>query len=683
MARDYGLGKRITTTILWGLTFLLALQGQKHLAAHQYVYDGLLFYVLSIALFLWLTHRAETAHQNEEARSPLPSREKGWGEGTYRYRLFAAYLSVIATALAYFSLDGNTFSGIGVLIWLLAIGSFSYAFWEPQRTWCEWRVAVLRFVNREGVRIRINWTYIALILILALGAFFRFYKLQDVPAEMTSDHAEKLLDIYDLMQGKRPIFFTRNTGREPLQFYFTFAYAKLFNWEINHYLLKWGAAFASLLTLPWIYLLAKELYNKRVALFATFFAAVGVWHIAISRVGLRFPYHPVFVAPACYFLIRGMKYNHRNDWLLCGLTLGIGLHGYSPFRVMGLVIAAGVILKFFQIIWQTRRADLSDKIAAVSPLFINAVVALLIALIVFLPLARYMRDYPEVFWYRAASRLTPLGKAEQLTNQEQWHIFTENVKDAFLAFNWQGDVVWVNYISNKPFLGAVSGGLLVLGAVYWLYALLRYRRLPDTMIIIGIFILLLPSTLSIAFPNENPSAVRMGGAIPLIFVLVGLPLYVAGKDFTRLWGRYLGNIILGLCAAFLMVQATRGAYHSYFKVYDAQYRESSWNTTEIAAVMKDFAHTVGDLEHAYLKSWPHWVDHRNVGINLGDPTWDNRVEWQHIKEHPTDPANKLYIVNPRDEETVQLLRELYPQGQLHEYQSSTAHKNFLMYYVFN
>ena len=59
--------------------------------------------------------------------------------------------------------------------------------------------------------------------------------------------------------------------------------------------------------------------------------------IAIDRVGvrgLRYPLSPLFVAWTCFFLVRALKRQSRNDYMLAGLMLGIGLNGYSPFRVV-------------------------------------------------------------------------------------------------------------------------------------------------------------------------------------------------------------------------------------------------------------------------------------------------------------------------------------------------------------
>jgi len=66
---------------------------------------------------------------------------------------------------------------------------------------------------------------IAVVAVFALLVWFRFANLTGIPGEMVSDHAEKLLDVVDILNGQNSIFFPRNTGREALQFYLAAATA--------------------------------------------------------------------------------------------------------------------------------------------------------------------------------------------------------------------------------------------------------------------------------------------------------------------------------------------------------------------------------------------------------------------------------------------------------------------------
>ncbi len=116
--------------------------------------------------------------------------------------------------------------------------------------------------------------------------------------------------------------------------------------------------------------------------------------------------------------------------------------------------------------------------------------------------------------------------------------------------------------------------------------------------------------------------------------------------------------------------------------YDAQYRRASWNSSEVAATMLDFARSGGSLDHAWVVAYPHWVDTRNVAINLGDIEWDN-VVW-HVGEMPDptgDPAARLYILDPRDTPNQTALRALFPNGIQRVYTSRTAGKEYIAFYV--
>ena len=71
---------------------------------------------------------------------------------------------------------------------------------------------------------------------------------------------------------------------------------------------------------------------------ALLFAGIAYWPNVISRVGLRFPLYPLFVAPTLFYLLRGLRTRNRNDFILSGIALGIGLHGYSPIRILPFVV---------------------------------------------------------------------------------------------------------------------------------------------------------------------------------------------------------------------------------------------------------------------------------------------------------------------------------------------------------
>jgi hypothetical protein len=218
--------------------------------------------------------------------------------------------------LAFLLFRNNTFTRLNVILWNASILFFFLSVLEkPGEAKKEKRARPI--------------FYFLFFLIMGISAFFRYYHLSQVPGEMFSDHAEKLLDVMDVLNGKTSIFFTRNTGREAFQFYMTAAIIKLFHTGISFLSLKLGTCTCGLLTLPFIYLLGKQLANKWVGLIAMLMAGIAYWPNVISRVALRFTLYPFFTAPVLYFLFRGLERRSHNDLILSGVFLGLGLQGYS------------------------------------------------------------------------------------------------------------------------------------------------------------------------------------------------------------------------------------------------------------------------------------------------------------------------------------------------------------------
>ncbi len=456
---------------------------------------GIVLYVVAFALIFW------SYFADGWRLSPIPpDHDRADPETVKLIPLISATLLAFG---AFASFGGNLFTWGNVLIWLLTIAIFVYALWLPYRrvrqehTAEDRRQAILRGLLLIGV---------AVVVI-----FFRVYQVNTVPPEPFSDHAEKILDVYDVSLGQTHIFFPRNTGREAIQMYWTLLMSWIFGTGLSFLSLKIGTVLLGLLTLPFIYLLGKEIGGQRVGLFALFFAGIGYWPNVISRVGLRFPLYPLFVAPTLYYLIRGLRTRNRNDFILSGLFLGVGLHGYSPIRIMPIVVMIAIGLYILHASSKGVRRD------AVLWLVILG----LASLVVFIPLLRYTIDNPEAFSYRALSRL---GSVEQPLPAPALEIFFSNLWDGLLMFNWDNGEIWVHSVTHRPALGVVSGALFLIGVILLLVRYLRKRHWLDLFLLLSIPLLAMPSILSLAYPGENPALNRAGGAYVTAFVIAALAL---------------------------------------------------------------------------------------------------------------------------------------------------------------
>lgn len=584
-------------------------------------------------------------------------------------RLFVLPAFVFAL-IAFFEARGNEFTLLGTSAWLTALAMFLFALWEgsPLNGLRAAREKFSVLFRRDNAGQRARWTVIALAVIMCVGAFFYFYKLDAIPAEMTSDHAEKILDTYDILQGKFSVFFERNTGREPLQFYANALVVLLRIAPLDMLALKVVGAAAGVLTIPAVFLLGREFFDDEVGLVAAFLFAVSIFPLALARVGLRYPLAPLFVAWTLFFLLRALRRQTRNDYLIAGVMLGLGLNGYSPFRVVVLLVLLWLVL------W--RVFDFKITQSGWTRWLKNIVVMFGAALLVFAPLLGYISQHPDMFAYRMATRLTSV---EVPVVGNPLLIFLDNNWRALQMFNVRGDVVWVNALPNVPAVDFLLGACLFAGALYGAYRLIRLREYPYALMFAAMFVLLLPSTLAFAFPDENPSVVRAGGVAPFIMLFAALPLVLWRRQFARLGLETFGVFVVGI----VMLGIALTNFNLYFERYDEQYRHAAWNSTEIANTLREFAETRNDWEHIYVVSAPHWVDYRAVGIHLGNFDFKSHLveNDKQLEMQARDPAPKLYVLKDQDWTALTNLRQLYPGGVAVPVTSRTPGRDFVAFYT--
>ncbi len=578
-------------------------------------------------------------------------------------------LAGIILAIFSFLLFGSgKFGLLNTLTWILSLVFLFLAFWKRKsEKRFDWKTFWQNFKDK-GLQIKITrWTLIVLAVTCVI-LFFNFYRLESVPPEMVSDHAETLLDVNDVLHGARPVYFPRNTGREFIHYYLTAAYLALFNLDVSFLNLKAVAVFANLATLVFIYLLGKELGNKWVGLGAAFFAGIAYWPLLFTRLALRIPLYPLFVAPVMYFMIRGLRRQNINDILLTGLFLGLGLHGYTPFRIVPLFVVLGIL------IYILHRPARSRRLQAIFALVLIA----FISLVVFIPLLRYWLGNPELFAYRAFSRLTGMEVGFQ---NSPIVIFFQNFWKASIMFFWDNGVIWAHSVPNRPALEVVSGALYFLGIAGLLIRYIRKRNWMDLFLLVSIPLLLMPSILSLAYPGENPSLNRTAGAVVPVFVVIAMAFESTVRSvWVRLQGR-AGKLVLLVGVAFMLVWSGSNNYDLVFNQYYNIYLSSSWNTSEIGELAKLFIDTQGSPETTYLVGYPYWVDSRLVAINAGYPGLDFAIFTDQIPDTFDDPRAKMFFLNVNDEEDIALLQELYPLGTLSRYTSSSQSKDFMIFSV--
>jgi len=577
-------------------------------------------------------------------------------------------VGVVLAVIAFVLFGSGMFTFLNTFLWVLSLVFIFLAFWKQRRPQAFSIKNVWKQFCSSGWQVNITRWGIILLGVIAVILFFNFHQLEAVPPEMVSDQAEKLLDINDILHGHTPVYFTRNTGREVLHFYLSAAYMGIFNLDVSFLNLKVVAVFANLVTLFFIYLLGKELGNKWVGLSAALFAGMAYWPLLFTRLALRIPYYPLFVAPVMYFMVRGLRRQNINDILLTGLFLGLGLHGYTPFRIVPIFVVIGIIIYLVHKPAKNRRLETIFALILIT----------FVSVIVFLPLLRYWLANPSMFSYRAFSRLTGMEVGLQ---QSPVRIFLENFWKASIMFFWDNGVIWAHSIPGRPALEVVSGALYFMGIVGLLVRYIRKHHWMDLFLLVSIPMLMMPSILSLAYPGENPSLNRTAGTIVPVFVVIGLALETSirtlRQKFTGRSGRWLPGLILGG----LLAWSAANNYDLVFNQYAAIYRASSWNTSEIGRVAALFIESVGSPETTYVVGYPHWVDSRLVAINAGHTGMDFAIFPEQIPATTDDLRAKMFFLNISDVESMQLLSETFVNGVLWQYDSQVENKDFMIFFV--
>lgn len=196
------------------------------------------------------------------------------------------------------------------------------------------------------------------ILILLLGLALRFYALNDFPTGFQRDEAFLGFNAFSLLK----------TGREmtgdflPLHlrsFLFTpagYSYLSaipIFLFDLSKFSVRFPSAFFGFLTIPLVYLLAREMFEKEklnkanvFGLFVAFILAISPWHINLSRTASVITPVVFLILLGIYFYFKSLKKTKILFLILSFVSFFLSLFFYvSPYSFLPL-LAPGLFLFF-------------------------------------------------------------------------------------------------------------------------------------------------------------------------------------------------------------------------------------------------------------------------------------------------------------------------------------------------
>jgi 4-amino-4-deoxy-L-arabinose transferase-like glycosyltransferase len=362
-----------------------------------------------------------------------------------------------------------------------------------------------------------------LIVILLIAFFLRTYNIENTPAGIYPDEAVNATDALNALKTHTfRLFYENNQGREGLFINLQALSLQLFG--ISVFALKFWSMIFGTLTILGIYLLAKEIWQKRsVALIAAYFTAVSFWAINFSRIGFRAIMMPFLLSFSFYFFFRGLRTKSFVSFALSGAIFALGLHTYIAFRLAPLIFIfflIGLILSyenFLKLYWR------------------QAVVFVTCAFIVALPMFIYFYQHAADFSSRS-NNVSIFSPA--INHGNFWGTLAETTSLSLIKYNFVGDQNWRHNYPPYPILDPLSGIAFLVGFLYLFPRTIqllvrrfrsndRNKELAINLLFLGwFFTMLMPEFLT----NEGlPHALRSIGTLPVVFLIAATPFLWIGE----------------------------------------------------------------------------------------------------------------------------------------------------------
>ncbi|MBI3627808.1 MAG: glycosyltransferase family 39 protein [Candidatus Sungbacteria bacterium] len=373
----------------------------------------------------------------------------------------------------------------------------------------------------------------ALVLVVLVAIFFRFYHFESTPPGLYPDEAMNGNNALEAIKtgplaGGFKVFYPENNGREGLMMNLQ-ALSLMVTGLSEPWALRLPSPIFGVLTVLGFFFLLLELGGSAklkspliLAFSGSFFLAVSYWHITFSRLGFRAIMAPLFLIFALYFFLVSLRKNSFRYSLAAGLMLGLGAYTYIAFRIMPFLF-----LVFVPYFWRRRG-------------FWHLAFGLyLSALIVAIPLLYYFGTHPADF----------LGRTTQVSifhSPTPARDLAKNIVLTLGMFNVRGDGNWRHNYSGRPELFWPVGLLFLLG----IGIAVKRRNIFGWTMTLMFLLALLPVVIS----NEGlPHALRSILLIPPAFGFAASgALWLCEYIKLRLTARHLAIvsvlILLGISA---------------------------------------------------------------------------------------------------------------------------------------
>lgn len=422
---------------------------------------------------------------------------------------------------------------------------------------------------------------LALLAIILVATFLRFYQLPVLPPGLNFDEAGNGVAALDILQGNPKLWWRIGGGKEPFWPYLiALSTAVLGNIPLA---LRLPAAFTGILNVAAVYPLARRLFRgsdpqsrrngQMIAVLTVLGLALSGWHLHFSRLGFRAILLPLLSTLGFYFFWRSIvrrqvsgvrfyvsRITHRIprmpvlsqaegahhtppiNLILSSLFLALAIYAYLAARLLPLVLIVFFTLDWLiyrLYIWRSPTSEHETRRHSSFIIYIFAFLLLFLS-----PLVLYFALNPADFAARSAtvSIFNPDWNQGNLIGAA-WHTLTLTLS-TFIGL--AGDANPLVNLPGWPALPAILVPFFILGLIVSLYriihpcplALLLPRSPAPSSSYLFILtwwtIMLLPALLA---PEGAPHHLRLIGTLVPTYVIVAIGLTAATNFLAKILTR--------------------------------------------------------------------------------------------------------------------------------------------------
>jgi len=640
------------TLLLIGLGF--ALLGQYYLSFCRVFYrDGLVFYTVALVMFGLLWRRAGRAGRRRPAGRLWSLLERSpWRT-----------LGAVGGAALTFTVGGVAvrraeWADFGALAWLWLVGvvGFLLAFVPPvPQGWLRRAAGWLREHRGDLARLAV---------LLAAALAVRAVGLDRVPRNFGGDEGTQALAALRLMGPPLGNPFSTGWFSVPTMSFLASGLAmRLFGATVaGARALSAVAGTAAVLT---TFLLASELWGRRVGWMAAFLLAFGHYHLHFSRLASNQIGDAFFVTLTLWLLVRGLRTGRTWAFALAGAALGLGWYGYFGARLVLLIVAC-------YLGWRAlvEHRFLHRHLPRLALLALAAVVVLFPLLWHYVVhpgelAARY--DQVSIFasgW---------LEREQEITGRSALSLLLEQFWKSVSAFHYTLDpTFW--YHPDIPLLDFVSGVLMVLGLVW---ATVRWRWPANGLLLLWFWLAVLVGW---TVTENPPSSQRLLVVTPALAALVAL-----GCDrLLRLARRLVGGgaaLWAGVAAAVMGIVAVLNL--GYYFLHYGPTRVYGNPTAEVADRLCDVLEEREEVPPVYFDGAPYmYWDFGAIAFRLRGVEGRDVGPEEAGLEEIDDARGALFVILGAKEADLVRFQRAFPGGSV-EYHVSDADGRllFILYEV--